>query len=481
MEPSSAPDDLMRFAGCTPAEWCLEETNNKARFEKNLLEQMTRQITQSDSFIERMNRLPWASEFIHDGWAAIGDISFRGKLAIDAYRLNSREMTMQLADLVNCFFVTWLRNYFRRKIVDPNHAIKVQPFTLEETGRFSEELDANTKLQIKENSKKWRSEYIRCYKAVLDSETWRRIGQRMGTFCRQVGCPDAGDDVTVALGALRSYNIALLRDTSSWELQVELKAKEDEIERLKDQLESYQKAIACLSYRSLVETLPNPQHRYDGTNEVIDRTSHWKDFLRAAKQQAKGFKPDDKLHPLHDIVNDKDAMKGGDGIYGTLSDNIHGFSKSRDARKGKEFDFKHSNFDPSKVIFLEAVKPRNWRNDGTIDWKKERERYGVVWEKDRPNGRKQKGGFMAIDDPDRPSQRSEEQEAGPVLEKGKRPAQPSLGSGEKDTLQSELNGSRRPSQTIDQMALSGKGTQRKGRSKASGRGGRGGSSAGSGP
>ena len=303
-------------------------------------------------------------------------------------------MTNQLADLVNCFFFTWLRDCFRRKIelwwekdVMDDGSATSQPFTLKETRVFARALDEEVRTVVEEQWSKWEGEYKKMYCEILDSETWRRLGQRVGTFCRDLGCPDASDNAREALNALRHYNIAAMRDTTSWRLQVTLDEKVAQIKELESRLELYQKAIACLSFRGLLENLPDPQYRYrDGQRSaVVSATSHWKNFLAAAGDEAKSCS--DGAHPFATLATDPDAIKHGDSLYSTLSDNIHGFSQNLKAlenvssdRATNEFTFKPIQFDPGKSKFLELMVPENRLSDGSVNYEKERERYGVAWD-----------------------------------------------------------------------------------------------------
>ncbi|KAF1977096.1 hypothetical protein BU23DRAFT_596596 [Bimuria novae-zelandiae CBS 107.79] len=403
-------DDLTRFAGCTTQEWHLpKNTNTKSRFKQNLLVQITRETPRSDSLLVRMRAVLWAKEFILDEWDAVRDGPFVGTLAKAAYKEDARGMTKQLADLVNCFFFTWLRNCLRRKISqwwDNDEEYKSsatsQPFRMQETERFAKALEPDTLSHVEQDYADWQKVYRDIYSAIHHSETWRRLGQRVGTFCRDLGCPDATDDAHVALSALRQYNLAVLRDTYSWEVQVELKTRITEIQKLKDQLELYQKAIACLSFRSLLENLPEPEHRYSKGQKPVSATAHWKDFLAAAKDEAKSG--GNSQHPLYKLVTEQPStVEDGTTMYSTLSNNIHGFSQNLNvlnhlhgAPSGSEFAIKSIHFDPGKFQFLSAMVPIHFKPDGSVNIDKERKRYRVVWDAEKENRKENRqGGVVA--------------------------------------------------------------------------------------
>ncbi|KAK3207595.1 hypothetical protein GRF29_103g1492844 [Pseudopithomyces chartarum] len=397
----STSDNLTALAGCTPSEWLIPDNKNtRSRFKHNILQQMTHKTPRSFSLPARIDsgNIPWAHEFIPDGWQAIYEGPFTGTLAKAAYRQhdNAPFMTRQLADLVNCFFFSWLRNCFRRKIKlrfegnEMGVSATSQPFMMKETRVFSNALRNDVRERVEENWVDWEKEYKKTYCEILDSETWSRLGQRVGTFCRDLGCPNATDDAYAALSALRNYNIAVMRDTTSWRLQVTLEEKVAEIRKLEGQLELYQKAIACLSFRGLLENLPDPRHRYiEGEKKaMISATSHWKNFINAAKDEANACK--ERAHPFATLATDPDAMQHGEALYNMLSDNIHGFSENlkalSSANSGEatsEFTYKPVQFDPGKSKFLQAIIPKNRKADGSVDVEKERERYGVVWDENK--------------------------------------------------------------------------------------------------
>ena len=412
-DPYEVPN-LTRFAGYTLSKWKLSEDASiiRSRFKKRLLVRLTRETPQFDSLLARLDTISWAREFIKERRDSGWDDSFDCREAKRAYHEDANIMTKQLDDLVNCFFYTRLRNCFRRRIQQSQNGNGEDParrkaFSLEETRQFSTQLERRIRNGVERDYKYWAKEYKETYDDVHGSETWRRLGERVVTFCRYVGCPNVPDDVHAALDALRSYNSSL-RDPVTSRLQERLDERDTKIRKLEDQLQLYQQVITSLSYRSLLETLPEPQHRYNGTQQLISATDHWKDFLGAAIEEANLQKTVGNTgHPLNQInTDDRNSVDGGMDLYSCLSDIIHGFRQNlnelndaADAQSGGDlgdFTIKSLHFYPSNYNFLKAIKPVSWK-DGSVDVEKERERYGVYWDDGRPRKgwSKRKGGFVA--------------------------------------------------------------------------------------
>ena len=185
----------------------------------------------------------------------------------------------------------------------------------------------------------------------------------------------------------------------------------EEIERLRDTVETQRQIITSLGYRRLIEHLPNRSH-YDKTlalqSHQKNSTRYWSEIWRGLVVQELNNMinkppgtPVTPPRPLTQLFNynfeawrnkakNKSATavppseyenwpgyKRGLQLYGELSGTIHQYNDT----SRQLYNIKDSNWSKSDRVILAALQPSNFVTlpDGSsdVDWDKERQKHGL--------------------------------------------------------------------------------------------------------
>ena len=289
-----------------------------------------------------VNQRPWLKDF-----SGVNDFND----SLRSYHEDANEMTMALISHFETYastilFVIWQQNFS------------------EHLESFQNQPDLNRPLNG-EDIYRPAGAFIAALRELKNNGSWRYLCERVRKFSLLAGCPKTFPNPFDTIDALRATTIR----NSSDSLEARLLA---EIEQLRKQNKEYEerhrvqsRIISNLSYRFLLERLPGP------TPKNVSNTAHWQAFWSQALHNASGS----TNHPLAVLLerfgNDKrmvsQIQKVGEGMYGTMSTNIHHF-------RGV-YNVDPSQWDELPGAILQALSPMNFNADGSIDWSLERARY----------------------------------------------------------------------------------------------------------
>jgi hypothetical protein len=202
------------------------------------------------------------------------------------------------------------------------------------------------------------------------SKTLVAYNSNVKSFTYRVGCPEVHEDL--------EHNIAELRKFHATQMPFFTKLQGDLQAQIKLNNEQ-QEIVTALMFRHLLENLPPKQTRAGNTKSTPRWCEFWED---AAKKELRGPSKD---HPLHGLMHRdaittsgafRDGEKGHPGrtgrdLYGTLSENIHKYKGGR--RNG--YVVRSDQWGEAVRKILRALIPKEFEEDGAVDWEKERKRY----------------------------------------------------------------------------------------------------------
>ena len=249
---------------------------------------------------------------------------------------------------------------------------------------------------------------IERFKKVLDSyrdyPLWRNYEQMIKAFVRQVGCAKyhkTPEENIAELRLFHSTTIGYFSELQAKYFKTELKLKE------------FRRQITALEFRHLMEHLPDPNldphagprwtnfwdkalkdeaASHEARNaqeakikalkeELADSERHEDQVLK--KKELEEARKRDRKHALTDIMDDRNpdrthedvttqnatvAIEGA-RLYNKLSDEIHRY-RGTEYRVGEPGDW-----DVAISDILNALQPENFKQNGDVDWIKERKRY----------------------------------------------------------------------------------------------------------
>jgi hypothetical protein len=122
----------------------------------------------------------------------------------------------------------------------------------------------------------------------------------------------------------------------------------------KNKRPSVEAVVAC---RWLLEHLPStkPIQQGFGSQWRLFWQNQWKQYKKEASRND---------HPLRGLAGDEKYNKVGQGLYGTLSNLLHGYGRLR-----------MQPLDPDVQTVVDTISPVYYNSDGRIDLKAERRRW----------------------------------------------------------------------------------------------------------
>lgn len=155
-------------------------------------------------------------------------------------------------------------------------------------------------------------------------------------------------------------------------------ALQAEVERLGELCRVQQRMIANLSFRHVLEVLPDPGLTDSDGKPLQTSAARWKQFWNdtwnKAQNQADFFPGSSASHPFSELLTRFDwgtqerIRKTGEDLFDILSTNIHHYPG--------EFAFKKYEWDVPQAAILRALTPVTARKqDGSVDWNLERQRF----------------------------------------------------------------------------------------------------------
>lgn len=243
-----------------------------------------------------------------------------------------------------------------------------------------------------------------CYRGY---PLWCNYEQMIKTFVRQVGCAKyhkTPEENIAELRLFHSTTIGYFSELQAKYFKTELKLKE------------LRRQITALEFRHLMEHLPDPDldphagprwtkfwdkalkdeaASHEARNaqeakikalkeELADREGHADQEVKKKElEELEEARTRDRKHALADIMEDRNpdriheevttqnatvAVEGA-RLYNKLSDEIHRY-RGTEYRVGEPGDW-----DVAISDILKALKPENVKENGDVDWTKERERY----------------------------------------------------------------------------------------------------------
>lgn len=180
------------------------------------------------------------------------------------------------------------------------------------------------------------------------------------SFCEHAGCNT--DEFGMPLDitkSLRAYSAETSRNYAPLLIQ---------IADLTAQLMVYKRINATLQIRRIIEklTFELPAENYSENGSGPKWKKLWGQIWDDAKKETNPFNKiwmDAKV----DLAQ-KDYKRRGDNLFADMSQEIHGWDQ-------RDFDYPH--FDSATQKIVHVLRPRNFRPNGDVDWKKEIERYPV--------------------------------------------------------------------------------------------------------
>ncbi len=200
---------------------------------------------------------------------------------------------------------------------------------------------------------------------------WHHLCEQIGQFCLRAGSPSVTNEPHEDIEKLRLHATSTSSHTREGDLQAE-------VTRLRDLCRTQQRIITNLTFRHTLEALPGPRLADSKGNPINSSTAHWRRFWNDAwnnaQSQASSDSSSSTKHPLSPLFDrfDRQTQRQikilGEGLYGTLSTNIHHFSGG--------FEVNEDQWDVLQAAILRAITPITTRkDDGSIDWDLERQRY----------------------------------------------------------------------------------------------------------
>jgi hypothetical protein len=200
---------------------------------------------------------------------------------------------------------------------------------------------------------------------VQRGEPWSQLCGNINMFCEQLG------------GTAEPYNplqsIAKLRELQKGselvkELQDKIKQLNGDLERKNEELGKHRRIIACLTFRRVLEQLPeHPNKRWDYT---VDWANFWMPAMEAADKN-----PDHPLRPVLKQFGEKPGFDRiheiGESLYEDMSTDIHHFNG------GGFYEVREDIWSAPQCAILRVLIPKaeDVDKDGTINWEKWRHRF----------------------------------------------------------------------------------------------------------
>lgn len=219
---------------------------------------------------------------------------------------------------------------------------------------------------------------------VANSHSWCTYKDNIRAFTLHVGCPVAHDEPEENIKELRLFHAKQMpffqKLQDDLQNQININSKQQEI-------------ITALSFRHLIEQLPEPRTRkeYGSSTKSTPRWHQfWDDAIKKEKEyilQGKGTHPLTALHNYMSgnqrMISDKgEVMEGpkknqpgqlyryGRDLFATLSTSVHKYKEG-----GKDaYTVRDDQWGEVCRQLLHALKPVSY-TDEEVDWEVERKRY----------------------------------------------------------------------------------------------------------
>lgn len=211
-------------------------------------------------------------------------------------------------------------------------------------------------------------------RSVSYSREWRTFCEDIGRLCLRLGSPSVVYKPQEDIATLRHHLVTPKTPSRESELR-ELRELQAKVDEQKEQLFIQQRIITNLSFRHVLEALPGPKPTGKKGKPAPSSTAQWQNFwektcknAQTQKSSASGSSPSHPLEPLLAKYGFNLVKNVGDGLYGTLSTNIHHYSG--------EYKIIDHQWDKLPGDILKAIIPTQpRREDGSVDWNSEKERF----------------------------------------------------------------------------------------------------------
>lgn len=366
-------ESLQRMPRATPdyRTWTTDHLSREEQTRKYVIEFMPEisRLTQAKELNEMLQNYDWLVKLI-------GTIF---QPALEAYARDPNAMTNLMREFVNTMYGTTVAVEWQKQ-VRAMIAAREGPFEYVNDPPIlpgQERLiliardgsDSNRDLNEEEIDHMY-SIFQSAVRVTNENDVWNLMCNSIARFTLEAGCPNSVTDPLENIAFLRSRLHAHGAQSREYALQ-------GEIDRLRSLCQSQGRIITNLAFRHLLEALPGPRptnHR----GEQVGSSQHWKNFWNnawsAAERQDAGRTITDPPHPLLPLLQNFDrsvhaqVKNNGAYLYGTLSSNIHLFQG--------EFNVEADQWDILPAAILKALTPQTERkDDGSVDWEKERVRY----------------------------------------------------------------------------------------------------------